>query len=219
MSRSDLPNIIVIGGVGTALNVCEQIVDARERFGYPVNNVSIVIDTREKGEKISGFTVVGKTNDIQELVKDIGNKFIFCLHKQDRLSERYDLALSYGIPEDSYTSFIHPLSFIAKSAIIGYSSVVLSNSTIQSGVTLGNFNIINSNVTIEHETTLGNGNFISANCCIGAGVRIDNFCFLGLNSSVRENTTIGDNVYSGMNSLIINDYTGAKIKGQPAKPY
>lgn len=211
-------NIIVIGAVGTARNVCEQIIDARERYDYPVRKVFIVIDSFKKGELISGTKVIGSTSDISELLKDKNNKFIFCLHKPEKLKERYELAGNLNIPVESYISFIHPQAYIAPSVRMGYSNVIMSNTTIQSDIRLGNFNIINSNVTIEHETSLGDGNFIAANCCIGANVKTGNYNFLGLNSTVRENVNFGNNVFVGMNSLVLNDFSDIKIFGQPARP-
>ena len=215
----EFADIVVIGGVGTARNVCEQILDARDRYNYPVKRVKIIIDTYQKGEKISGIEVAGGTKDIPMLVQNKNNRFLFCLHRQDVLEERHVLASSFQIPGECYTSFVHPRAYVASSVRMGYSNIILSSASIQSDVVLGNFNVINSNVTIEHETKLGDGNFVAANSCIGSKVKMGNYCFIGLNSAVRENVTLGNNVFAGMCSLIISDFSNCRIKGQPAKPY
>jgi len=212
-------NIIIIGCVGTALNIIEQILDAKENYSLKIHLHGIVVDSFNKGSLISGVPVIGKTNDIPIFLKDKSINFLFALFKPDMMKERYKLMGKYKIPLERYANFIHPLSYISGSSAMGHGNVILSNSTIQSNVKMGNFNIINSNVTIEHETNLGNGNLIAANSCIGAKVDIGNCCFLGLNSSVRENVTLGNNVFAGMSSLIVNDFSNSRIKEHPAKSY
>ena len=126
--------------------------------------------------------------------------------------------MSFDIPRDRFTNFIHPLSYVSGNISIGRGNVILSNSSIQSGVTLGDYNIINSGVTIEHETSLGNGNFIAANACIGSKACIGNHCFVGLNSSVRENVSL-HNVFVGMHSLVLGNFSDCMIAGVPAILY
>lgn len=214
-----IPDIIIIGIAGTAMNVYEQLTDARDRYNYPVNKISAVIDKLPEVVDSNFIEISGKLADIPLLLKDKRIMFIYLLHKPEKLEERHRLVLSLNIPGDRYFSFIHPGSFVAPSAKICYGNVVLSNSTIQSGVRMGNFNIINSGVTIEHGSVIGDFNFIAANCIIGADVQIGNTNFFGLGSAIREKTVIGKNLFAGMGSLILDNFTDIKVKGQPAKPF
>ncbi len=218
LKKSDMEQqIIIIGAVGTARNIIEQVNDAALNYNYPFKIKGVLIDSFDRGAKIAGVEVIGTTHDISEYIKESNNKFLFCLHKPECLDERYRLLQSYRIPNNRFTNFIHPLSYIANSVDIGNGNIILSNTTVQSDVKLGNFNIINSNVTIEHETKLGNFNFIAANACLGANVRIGNTNFIGLNTSVRENIIIGNDVYAGMHSLILDNFSNCRVYGIPAK--
>jgi len=209
-------NIIIIGCIGTAFNIIEQILDAKEKYSLKFHLQGIVIDSFNKGSLISGVPVIGKTNDIPIFLKDKSIKFLFALYKPERMKERYKLMETYKIPLERYANFIHPLSYRSGSLAMGHGNIILSNSTIQSNVVLGNMNIINSNVTIEHDTTVGDGNFFSANSCIGSKVQIGDHCFVGLNSSVRENIIIGNNLFVAMHSLVLTNYSDCKIAGVPA---
>jgi len=214
-----MDKVIIVGAIGTARNIIEQINDARDNHGYGMEIRGILIDTFTVGTQINGVNVIGSTDDIIKYIKEADTKFLFCLHKPELLADRFQLLKSYRIPLDRFTNFIHPFSYIAKSSNIGRGNIILSNSTVQSNVKLGNFNIINSNVTIEHETKIGNFNFIAANSCIGATVKIGNTNFFGLNTSIRENVKIGNNVFTGMNSLVLDDYSDCVIYGSPAKKH
>lgn len=211
-------SIIIIGGAGTSINIIEHIADAIMRYSMPVSIGGIIIDSFDKGYKISGFPVIGNKSVIPELLKDDCNYFIFAMYKPEKMRERYQLMESLMIPPGRYTNFIHPLAYVAESVSLGYGNVILSNSTINSKTKLGNMNIINSNVTIEHEASIGDGNFVAAGSVVGARARIVNHCFLGLNSSVREDVVL-DEVFVGMHSLVLKNFGRCTVLGVPAKKY
>ncbi len=210
--------IVIIGTEGTARNIIEQIDDAVKNHGFKVEVAGVVIDTYPSGSLVAGFPVLCGTRNIDILLNDNSISFIFALYKPDKLKERYNLLMSYRIPYERFTNFVHPMAYVAGSVRMGNGNVILSNSTVQSDVVIGNFNIINSSVTVEHETFLGDGNFIAANACIGSKVKIGSHCFIGMNSSVRENVTLGDELYVGMHSLVLKNYDNEVIMGIPAKP-
>ena len=213
----DINRIAVIGAVGSALNILYQIKDAINNYHYPAELEGVIIDDIAPGNSVSEFPVIGSTKDIKRLVYDTDLRFIFCLYHMDKMKERYKLMLSYNIPSERFTNFVHPLAYVSPDLNIGTGNVILSNSSIQAGVKIGNYNIINSNVTIEHNTSIGNGNFISANVCVGAKVNIGEYCFIGLNSSVRGNVKLEENVFIGMHSLVLNDFSNTVVAGVPAK--
>ena len=208
--------LVIIGTEGTARNIIEQISDAIKSHGYHAEIAGVVIDIYPAGTLVAGYPVLGGTGDIGRIAGDKSLSFIFSLFKPEKMKERYELLMSYGIPAERFASFIHPLAYVADSVVMGRGNVVMSHSSVQSGVVMGDFNIINTGVTIEHETVLGNGNFIAANACIGSKVRIVNHCFIGLNSSVRENVKL-DNTFVGMHSLVLENYFSSVIAGVPAK--
>lgn len=217
MSAKSKLKLIMIGAVGTAKDIIDQVIDAIDNYNYPYFFKGIVIDSFCPGTLISGVPVIGKTKDIPLFLKDKEVQFLFSLYKPEKMKERFDLLMKFGIPKERFINFVHPKAYISSSAKLGYGNVVFCNSSIHSNIILGNFNIVNSNTTIGHDSCLGDGNYITTNCCIGSKVTFGNYNFIGLNSSIRENVIIGNNVFIGMNSMVLNDFTDCRIWGSPAR--
>lgn len=103
--------IIIIGCVGTALNIIEQILDAKKNYSLNIQLKGIIIDSFEKGSLISGVPVIGNKEDIPSFVKDRNIKFLFALFKPERMKERYALMETLNIPwKDMPISFIRFLT-------------------------------------------------------------------------------------------------------------
>jgi len=208
--------VVIIGAVGTALNIIEQIIDSGNRYNEIVEPAGIIIDTFIKGTLVSGIPVLGGLKDIPGLLKYNDIYFIFALYKPEKLQERFNLLKTLKIPQRRFTNFFHASSYVSKSFKCGIGNVILSNSTVHSNVVFGNFNIINSNVVVEHDTILGDGNFLASSSCVGSKVKIGNHCFVGLNSSIRENVKLGNNLFVGMHSLVLSDFSDCVVAGVPA---
>lgn len=141
------------------------------------------------------------------------------MYRPDVIRERIALRDSYGIPLDRWATFIHPSAYVARSASIGFGSVVLAHSVVNSNARIGNFNTIQSNVLIGHDTIIGDSNLFTGHCAIGSNNRIDNGCFFGLNTSLNNYITIGDYVFCGMASNVIKSICdNIMVYGNPAKP-
>lgn len=209
--------LIMIGAVGTAKDIIDQVVDAIENYQYPYIFKGIIIDSFSTGTSISGVPILGGIKDLPIFLKDKGVRFLFCIYKPEKMKERFDLLLSFGIPSDRFINFIHPKAYVAQSAKMGNGNIVFPNSSIHSDVVLGNFNIVMSNSNIDHDSFLGDGNYITPNCCIGSKVTFGNCNFIGLNSSFRESVVIGNNVFIGMNSMVLDNFTDCRIWGSPAE--
>jgi acetyltransferase EpsM len=205
--------VVIIGAVGTALNIKDQLQSCNS--GAEV--VGFVFDTLPQGTLIQGIPVVCGTNDLKEFSeteKDI--QFIFSLYHPKKIRERSGLIDQYDIEYNRYYSFIHPNSFVSKTAKVGVGTIVFSGCSIMNNVVIGNHCIVNSNVVIEHDTVIENHNFISAGSVIGSNVRIGDYGFLGLNASVRENVALNC-VVVGMGSVVLHNFENCTIAGNPAR--
>lgn len=214
-----MEEVLIIGGKGTAINIAEQIEDARHRFGYPMRVIGFAIDDSSLGETIAGFPVLCGTQNLSERFRDSNVKFLFSLYRPDLMRERVTLLRSYDIPPTRFANFVHPLAYVSSSAQLGYGNAVLSHACLQHGVRLGNHNVVNSHVVIEHETQLQNSVFIAASACIGARANLGTGIFIGLNSTVREDVTIADYAFVGMASGVVQSIDeGVVVYGVPARP-
>jgi hypothetical protein len=55
--------VIILGGIGTAVNIAEQMIDARERFGLKDEFIGFAFDNESFGSTINGFPLLCKTYD------------------------------------------------------------------------------------------------------------------------------------------------------------
>lgn len=207
----------IIGCEGTALNIIDQINDARKNHGSDFTLEGILIDSHPTGSLIGSVPVAGSLKDIPALLASGESRFIFALYKPGKKKEGNGLLKGPCNPEDRFVNFIHPLAYVSPGTVLGTGNIVMSNASVMSGVKAGNFNIINAGVTIEHETEIGDSCFFAAGAVVGSKVKIGNYCFIGLNSTIRENVELGENVFVGMSSAVLNSFNNCRIAGIPAK--
>ncbi len=212
----NIEEIIIVGAVGTALNIADQINNAFKEYNHNQKVIGLCIDSFSVGSVINEIPIVSNTTNINDyLKKNPKHKLLYALFRPDEMKERFQLFLGLNIDNSKLTNFIHPLSYFSSNSILGTGNIILSNSTIQSNVSIGDLNIFNSNLTVEHETTIGHGNFIAANVAIGANVVLGSHNFIGLNSSIRECVVL-DEVFVGMHSLVLSSFAKTKVFGVPA---
>lgn len=213
-----MAKVVIIGAKGTALAIAEQIIDAQNHFGSPIEFLGWAIDDPSLGDSILGYPVLCGTRQAREMFSHTDVKFIFALYKPAQMRARVALLQSLDLPNSKLMTFVHPSVCLVSSATLGYGSVVLSHSTIHSNVVIGNFCIINSNVVIEHDTVLGNYDYLAAAACVGSEVQIGNGVFVGLNATIREQVVIGDYAFVGMSSTVLEPVPGgAMVYGNPAR--
>lgn len=213
-----MDRVLIIGSKGTAINIAEQILQAKEQFNYPMLIEGFCIDEPAIGEKIAGFPVVCGVRQAWEMYKKTDFKFLFALYKPDAMEQRTKLLEELKVPEERFATFIHPTAYVSRTSTIGAGTVVLNNATVQHHVKIGCHNIINSQVVIEHEAEIENNSFLAAGVYVGARARIRSGAFLGLNSIIREDIEIGNYSFVGMGSAVVQNVAPRTlVYGCPAK--
>ncbi|MDD4183480.1 MAG: acetyltransferase [Candidatus Omnitrophica bacterium] len=212
--------VVIIGGKGAAVVVAEQIYDAQIK-GEDIEFLGFAFDDESFGKEINGFPILCKTYDAYNKYSKVDDvKFIFQLYRPDLMEERINLLNSYRIPLEKFYTFIHPSSFVAKSAKIGFGCSILANTVINSNVVIGHHCSIQSGSLIGHDTHMGDYNFIAAQVVVGSNNKIGNANFLGLNSTYNNYITIGDFCFIGMASNVVKSLpSGIKVYGNPAKEF
>jgi sugar O-acyltransferase (sialic acid O-acetyltransferase NeuD family) len=213
-----MENVIIFGGKGTAVNLAEQIEDARTRFSYPMHVLGFAIDDPALGKSIAGFPVLSGIREAWQEFEEQQVGFLFALYRPDVMRERAHLLRGLGIPADRFVNFIHPLAYVARSVQMGYGNAVFANASLMHGVSLGSFGLINSGVVIEHDSSTADCTFLAAGAVVGSRVRIGEGAFVGLNANIREGVTVGSYACVGMGSVVLSDVaTETQVYGVPAK--
>lgn len=210
--------VVLIGGIGTAIVIADQIYDAQKRFGVDIEVIGLALDDHSRGDEISGYPILCGVREAYEKFKSYPDvKFIYQLYRPDVIRERTNLLYSLNIPLEKFTNFIHPSVMLAKSAKIGIGNVLLANVIVNCNAVIGNFNTVNSGTLLGHDITIGNNNYFAGQVCVGSGLTINDMNFFGLNTSIRNGITIGSGNVIGMASNITKNVTDDNILyGNPA---
>lgn len=212
--------IIILGGIGNAVNVAEQIIDANDKYNFKDEFLGFAFDNESFGDQINGFPLLGKT---REIYKEYGKYkdvfFLYQMYRPDRLKERALWLPEFSIPTERYYNFIHPSATVCKSVSMGFGNIIHAGCVLNVNVRLGNHNTINSTCLIAHDTVVGDNNFFAAHSVIGSNVAISNYVFTGLNATVNNQVNIVDNVMVGMGSVVMKDINEPNqiVIGSPAK--
>lgn len=213
--------IIIIGGIGTAIVLADQIFDSHERFGMDVEVLGLALDDKTMGDSISGYPILCGINELYDKYKNQDDvKFIYSLYRSDQIRERTKILYDLNIPAEKFCNFIHPTAYIARSAKIGYGNVFLANVIVNSNTSIGNFNTINSGTLIGHDMEIGDNNFFAAQITVGSMLTIGNMNFFGLNSAIKTGITIGDgNLIGQFSNVIKNIEEDQVVFGNPAQSH
>lgn len=215
-----MDKIIILGGKGAAVVIAEQIYDTQSKIGN-VEFLGFAFDDESFGSEINGFPILCKTVDAYAKYQKYDEiKFIFQLYRPDIIKERTNLLHSYGIPKERFATFVHHTAYVAKSAHIGYGSVISANVVVNANAFIGNYTTVHSNVLIGHDTRVGDNNIITGHVAIGSNSSIGNGNFIGLNTSINNYISIGNFNFIGMASNVIKGLEDdEKVYGNPARKF
>lgn len=211
--------IIVIGAIGSAKVIGEQIHDAYSNRNGDQEFIGYAFDDKSY-DQVNDFPVICGTRDVVEKFKnDPSVKFIFQMYRPDKIAERVEWRNRLRIPEDKWATFVHPLSYVASSAKVGYGSVILSSSTVNANANVGTHCTLQAGCTIGHDAEVGNNNFFATQSVIGNCIVGDNN-FFGLNSNTNNFIKIGSDCFVAMGSNVVKGIEdGLMVKGNPAKVF
>lgn len=203
-----IKDLIIIG----AGNVGGFVAYNQDLFAEKYNVLGFLDDDANKiGKQFYGYSVIGDTNHILSLSRDVAVAIGIASPKAKKLI--YEKLHSHG--------FVFP-SFISK------------NAWLSNKVKTGEGVIIYPGVSINYETVVEDFVIMNMNCAIGHNCHISKFCALapgvnlagftkveegvdiGIGVSTRQNIEVGKNsIIGGQTMLIKNVGAGSTIVGVP----
>ena len=212
--------IVIVGGIGTAIVIADQIMDAHERFGEDIEVLGLALDDHTMGDSICGYPILCDIKDLYPQFKDDNDiKFIYSLYRPDLIEERTKILYDLNIPSEKFCNFIHPSAYVARSVKMGYGNVVLANCVINSNTVIGNFNTFNSCDLIGHDMIIGNNNYFAGHVTVGSQLEIGDMNFIGLNSSLRTGISLGNCCLVGQMSNVTKSFNNEVVFGNPAQSH
>lgn len=92
-------------------------------------------------------------------------------------------------------NFIHPNSYICKTAIMGVNNIIFPGVVIENSVKIGDNNLFWSQTLIAHDVFMSSHNYIAAQVLIAGDSHIGNLCFFGNKSFLINSLNVADETY------------------------
>lgn len=172
--------LLLVGAGGFGRVVSEL---ARQTY-----DCAFVDDGVEIGTVICGISVVGHTENLQELFAD--HKNLVVVIGNNTVRERiYDAAARIGY---HFPNLIVQSAYISPYAKLGWGCVVLNNAVVQNGATVGNGVLLNSGVEIHHDSSVGDYDLIYTNSVVRTYAKVGKCVRIGSNVTICNNAVVPD---------------------------
>lgn len=207
-----MKEIVLVGGGGHCKSVIE-VIESKAEF-----KIAGIIDaTLPKGSTVSGYTVLGKDEDLDHISQKY-SEFHLAVGSIKTADTRERLFLRLKEYKGSLPVISASTSYVSKRSLIGEGCIIMHNAFINAAVRLGVNCIVNTGAVVEHDVIVGNHSHISTTAVLNGNVKVGDHCFIGSNCVVREGVVIGNNVVIGAGSVVLKDVEdNSVIAGNPSK--
>ena len=175
-------------------------------------------DRSLRGTKINGVEVVGDlihaVHAVHESDKN-GCGVVIALGRPELRQKLAGQVSQSGLP---FIGALHPLAFVAASALIGEGNMIAAQAVINSNASLGNHIIVNTAAVIEHDDLIGDFATICPGAQIGGRVTVGKGAFIGTGAIILPRVKIGEGAVVGAGSLVTRDVPArVLVYGSPAR--
>ena len=174
----------------------------------PSNEVTIY-DDNLAGTRKSAFSFSEYKDHIQK------HQWLIALgykHLSMKLQLVNDIQLNGG----KLLSFVHPTSFVSKSADVKPGVFIYPMCNLDKGVHIEEGSLLNNSVVVSHDSVIGKANYISPGVIISGHVIIGDACFIGSGAIISNGVEIGNNVVIAAGSVITKNIpSGSFVIGNP----
>lgn len=108
------------------------------------------------------------------------------------LKYRREIVESFLDKGAKFISYVHPESFVSKSATIGTGTVISYHCNIGPNAKVGDFTLVNARASISHDSRVGKYNFIGPNVCLSGFTTVGHENLFGINSATIPKIEIGN---------------------------
>lgn len=207
--------LILVGGGGH----CKAVIDVAMAAERPI--MGIIDESLAIDDSVVGVSVIGRDNDIKEIVAKHGDsvEFLITVGHIKSSAIRVRIANAITLAGGAFaTPLIAPSAHIAIGAQIGRGTVVMHNAVVNTHATIGDNSIINTGAIVEHDCTVGDFVHISTGAIVNGMSTIGNDCFIGSHATVVNGKHIANDVVVGAGATVTCNITQpGTYCGTPAK--
>lgn len=144
-------------------------------------------DYKKTGEIVDGTPVLGPLSSIRSFyqTKQFDKIFIAIGYKHMEARKNFFSDLSREI---EFATFVHPSSYVDKTARVGKGVIVLPGCILDRNVSIGDNVFLNIGCSISHDSSVGAHSFL------GPRVAISGFCDVGESNFLGTGTILKDNI-------------------------
>jgi sugar O-acyltransferase (sialic acid O-acetyltransferase NeuD family) len=210
---AEIQDVLIIGSSGHA----KVIIDIFEQRGDH-RIIGLIDDQREIGAVTMGYDVIGKVDQMPQLIERHPACRIFVAIGDNWARRSVVLKVSGLVPHVPFASAIHPDAVVARSANMGAGVAVMAGAVINSMTTVSDFSIVNTRAGVDHDCWLGEYSSLAPGVTLGGHVSVGTCTAIGIGATLKNAITIGDHAVIGAGALVVKDCAGLVVMyGVPAK--
>ncbi len=190
-----LNNLIVVGSSGHAkavINAIEKLNNYRGEYEI----TGLIDDYRKPGEKTFNYEVLGRIEDLPQLVENHSTFNIVIAIGDNFGRQKVAEKIKALCPEVHFPAIIHPRNEIGRDISVGEGVYIGPLGVISSNVIIGNF------CSLEGPCVLGHDSIMEDFSSLGNNVSIGGNCRIGFGSAVLNGATVIQKIIIGEHTLI-----------------
>jgi sugar O-acyltransferase (sialic acid O-acetyltransferase NeuD family) len=212
---SAMRRIVVLGGPGDGLVVAEAL-HWGVAAGRPVSLVGFLNDVLPRGEILQGAPVVGRFEDWPKLDEDI--YFVPAVQKVQDMPRRVQRIEGLRIPDERWTSVVHPNAVVAADVKVGVGAFVASCATVQPESRIGRFASLRAGAMLGHHCVVGDHGYVGPNATMCGRSVLHEAAHLGPGAVLLDSKVMGRYSVAGIAAAVTKDVTDFTVVfGNPAR--
>ncbi len=207
-----MDKIIIIGSSGHA-KVVINVVERENRYEI----IGLLDRFRAVGEETLGYQVLGREEDLPDLVKEYKVKGILIAIGDNFIRSKVASLVSELCPDLPFISTVHPNSSIAKQTSIKEGTVIMAGTIVSPCCSIGRFCILNTKSSIAHESSMEDFSSLAPGVTTGGNCRIGAFSAICIGVVLVQDVQIGEHTVVGAGSTVLQNLGSSIVAyGSPA---
>ncbi len=208
-----MSDIVLIGASGHA----KVVIDIIEKEGRH-RVAGLVGQDEEPGSSCCGYRVLGKVEDLPDLVRARGIAAGIVAIGDNRRRSQVAAQVEEFVPGFRFVTAVHPSAQLARGVEVGRGSVIMAGAVANCDVRIGEFCILNTRASVDHDCLLEDYASLAPGATTGGSVRIGRFAAVCLGAAIIHGVNIGEHAVIGAGATVVSDIPGFVVAyGTPAR--